>query len=99
MLPSSSAEVTPSLDNNPNEMAIRPGYTVRPYDNDKYLVPVVLCEKDMPLAAVEMPDVSGIWDQDPGVSHSNVWTYCILSHPAEFIPDDTSQSRIIFSHL
>ena len=33
-----------------------------------YLVPSFLAEKDKPLGAVEMPDVSGIWDQDPGVT-------------------------------
>ena len=49
------------------------------YDNNTYLVPSFLAEENKPLAAVEVLDVSGIWDQDPGVSHS--------SHPAEFKPD------------
>jgi hypothetical protein len=70
MLPGSSDDSIPPIYDNPNDMAIRPGYVARPGDDKTYLVPTVLPEGDRRLASMEMPDLSKIWDKEPGVSFS-----------------------------
>ena len=55
-----------------NDIAVRPGYIVRPINNKEFLVPAVLSEEDLSLTAVEVPDLSAIMDKGAGVSHLGI---------------------------
>ena len=63
-------------DDNRSHLAIRPGYVFWPGQDKTYLVLSVLAEQEMPLATMEMPDLSGIWDNGAGVSRMVVLIYC-----------------------
>lgn len=71
MKPSASEHISKPVraTDNHSEDAVQPGYIVRPTRDSQFLVPTVLAEENLSLAAVEAPQLSTILEHDAGVSY------------------------------